>query len=375
MVPTLNFQIGAYVCPTDCKIHIQDNSQYPIDSVYPKTYYSVALFYTSDWFVSDFRMNLTEPSNYSWIETVNTLPLSGTVYIEAYWVRNWEHSLGWNQGDICQYNGNFYYVVAGGGVAPFAIPPDLNASWIIFDSNVSAAATYNFFTLALGGGNVWYDDVTVNKTCNNISLTQTSCLTYNVCNNTGSIQYFSITDVNGTLITNVTLDSNAIPQYDGNNVLIGYLIDSGDCSVATFTTAGVYILNYGSVITELDFGIVIFELCTYWDCYLSLIKQVLCDDFDPCCVQCDEATKRKHELFRFALNKMEALMFTLNQKVSYDALKYMNVIAVPEDRILLLEEINDIIGVLDDLIVRCGLCNGTQSSTTVVNPCRGCTGN
>ena len=36
---------------------------------------------------------------------------------------------------------------------------------------------------------------------------------------------------------------------------------------------------------------------------------------------------------------------------------------------------NDIIGILDDLIVRCGLCNGTQSSTTVVNPCRGCTGN
>ena len=177
MVPTLNFQIGAYVCPTDCKIHIQDNSQYPIDSVYHKTYYSVALFYTSDWFVSDFRMNLTEPSNYSWIETVNTLPLSGTVYIEAYWVKNWEHSLSWNQGDICQYNGNFYYVVAGGGVAPFAIPPDLNGSWIIFDSNVSAAATYNFFTLALGGGNVWYDDVTVKKTCNNISITQTACLT------------------------------------------------------------------------------------------------------------------------------------------------------------------------------------------------------
>jgi hypothetical protein len=372
MVPTLNFQIGAYVCSTDCQIHIQDNSQYPIDSIYPKTYYSVALFYTNDWFTADFNMNLTEPSNYSWIETITN---SGTIYIEAYWVLNWDHSFAWVQGDICQYNGNFYYVVSGGGVGAFENPPDLNASWVVFDSSISVANTYNFFTLALGGSTVWYDDVTVNKTCNNVSITQTECLIYNVCNNTAETQYFSITDVSGTVITDVTLDSNATAIYDSNNILIGYSIATGLCSVATFTTAGVYLLNYGDAIDELDYGIVVFELCTYWDCYFSLIKQVLCDNFDPCCVQCDAEIKRKHELFRFALNKMEALMFTLNQKISYDALKYLNVVSVPSERELLLEEINTIIGVLDDLIVRCGLCNGTQSNTIVVNPCRGCTGN
>lgn len=366
-----DFLIGGYVC-NDCNVTIVDNTTYPIyipPSIIgqQRDYYGIAIFGSNDGFNTSVNQDLTSPTPGLWNPSVTG---GGIWYFKAYIVSKWIISATYVQYDICFYNGEFYYVNDAGGVSPSEAVPSVNTKWTSMTSG-TASANYALFDAAeVVGHRIGHTFVSVSVNCADITVTRTDCYDYDLCNTTASTQYFSITDLAETIDTDVVVGSEATAVYD-SGVLIGYSLPANTCVSITLPSSGVFLVNYGSASDNLLYQKVIFELCPYWDCYFTLINNVLCADFDPCCQDCDNTSKQQNQIFRLELNKMEGLMFTLQAKVSYDQLVYRNVIAVSEERSNLLTEIESIISKLDDIIVRCGLCNGAQS-TEVSNPCTNC---
>ena len=279
---------------------------------------------------------------------------NGTQYtIHAYQVPQWVNGT-YASGEIVYHNGYFWVNNNGFGIST---EPGVQY-WTVIPNDSTGQAQFNSSASSSA-------DTIITPFC---VITRTSCYNYQVCNPTQAISYFRVTDIEGNLSV---ITTNATPVTDQNGGVIAYSIPIGECVTITVPSEGVYVLNTGDNATSMIYQKVIFELCKYFDCYFGLIKKILCTDYDPCCNACDEATIKETENFRFTLNKMQALINVLQMKTYYDNIHYRSTLNVSDNRIIELNEIQDIINSLDDIIVRCGLCAGATDND-VVNPCTSC---
>jgi hypothetical protein len=293
----------------------------------------------------------------SWIIPVT----NGILYtIYAYQVPVWVlANAPYSSLDIVYYNGYFWSNSSGGNTSGI---PGTSADWTIVTNDAAGKLLFIAYCSAT--------EQTTTTVTPNCIISKTECYKYTVCNTTAAISYFSVTELDATLVT-ITTDSNATAVLDSNGNIIAYSLPAYTCTEITLPEEGVYVLGTGTSSTCMPYQYVIFELCKYYDCYFGLIKKILCDDFDPCCTTCDSATIRNNEIFRLTLNKMTGLINALQIKTFYDNVHYGNIMSIPANRLTELAEIADILNMLNDIIVRCGLCNGAQSNE-VITPCTNC---
>jgi len=357
MNTTTDFYIGGYV-GSNCHIFIEDNTTYPFNTK-DRDEYGIALFWSNNSFTDSFN-DLTN-STTGW----DTNPIGGGMweYI-AFIAPIWDVANSYAPNCIVYYNGGFYYADPGGtAIVPGGNNPSINTNWILLDY-LKSNDNYDFFQLAITGGcNLTGQTfTTVNKHCGDLSFEQTSCLNWTICNTTDSNMFILVKDSAGAAV-DITTDASKSFDY--------YIVPAEDCIDITLPESGVYIIDICHVIDVVDSYKTIYEFCEYWNCYFDITKNILCNDTDPCCEPCDTSSQKQNEIYRLQLNKMMALMNNLKAKISYDTFAYWNTGIVDDTRADLLEEINDTKNKLDDIIIRCGLCNGAQSND-VVTPCGNC---
>jgi hypothetical protein len=345
----------SYPTPSLCNhVTTEDLSTYGV-SPDSRSNYGLALFVLEGGVPNDLLSDLTNSDPWSTPTASTSTVYTFSVFAAPLWVAG-----AYNAGTIVFYSdGNFYQNSSG---AVNNNEPTVGPGWTIMTTSNYAAF------LASGIDNVTNTLTMPLFICQDMTISRTSCLNYSVCNNTGADQYFIVKDVAGTI---QTITTDATPIYDSNNVLIAYMIPTMECVDVAVSDTGVYIFWFGTGSTSMPYADVVFELCEYYTCYFSLVKQILCSDIDPCCQECAEEAKRQNEIFRFTLNKMQALINTLQIKIGFDSLTYKNTITITDDRETLLAEIADILLKLDDIIIRCGLCEGAQTNT-VTSPCTNC---
>ena len=381
-----NFNIASSVS-CNCDIKVEDTTNY---STYGSVRedYAIALFYSNDNFASvSYTFANAGSTGVPGIWNI-TNPAGGGIYkIKAFIVGVYDAGNAYNTLDITYYNGVFYYATA--AINQGDPVPGINSNWVnVLGFIPIALFVYGHFINNINSATPTYIDWTISNVhqyCGDISLTHTSCYNYNVCNTTQSTEFFSVTDLAGTVITDVTFgDANATAVLDNSGKLLGWSLPTGICTAMILPKEGVYLINYGSSITCMNYQKVVFELCKYYDCYFGLIKQILCNDYDPCCdsntphkaqhkgflgfgrssecFDCNDEKKKEHELFRLTLNKMQALINVIQIKTFYDTIHYGSILNVTANRLTELSEIQDMINMLNKLIIRCGLCNGAWSN-------------
>lgn len=149
------------------------------------------------------------------------------------------------------------------------------------------------------------------------------------------------------------------------------------------TTDNPYLLDIttlgdGVYIVEIDdgsniFNYPIYDFCTTEICMESLMRDILCTD-TQCVETCDNDFIVVDRNKRDSLNQMLALYLFMIGKINAERLEYLNIFTIESDRIAVLQEVDNVITKFKELMVRCGVCNevDTTTTTTIEPPCQTC---
>lgn len=112
----------------------------------------------------------------------------------------------------------------------------------------------------------------------------------------------------------------------------------------------------------------IYEYCKMKNCVTYLINSILCNEWDPCCDNCDPEVKAKMEKQRYTLNQLIALYGTFLSYIHTEHVQYLGVVEMDADRMLLATSIQQLMDKIEDILQRCELCQGAwQTSTATTN--------
>ena len=122
---------------------------------------------------------------------------------------------------------------------------------------------------------------------------------------------------------------------------------------------------------------VVYSICDIETCWTTLTKNILCRPVDVCCDTCDTDTLKMIDDYRYTLNMMNSLWFNLMAYIEIDKGLYQGLYSVYEingdytdpDRMNYLLQIQDIITMLKEIVLRCGDCSATDSTS---NNCQTC---
>lgn len=334
-------------------IIVNDNTDYTGDS---RLNYGIALFvnvdpgsgtFTNDPTLSD----MTNPGDDSIPgEWTITVPRETKVYeICLFYCQLWISGT-WAQDDIVYYNGDFWKKNAVGTGTD--TPSGISTEW-----DVMAGTNYAEFlaTLSLGTPTVQEsiqyvpveackEFILVKKACNG-----QHCIMLNVDDTTSDLRY-------------------TITTYTGESEIAATEFEpDADTACFTLTDDNVYIISierYNGSEWEEVFTEPIYEYCKLKTCATYLFDSVLCNEFDPCCDNCDEDTVNKQSRQRLMLNQLIALYGTLMAYINEESIDYLNIVTVDEDRLTYIERIGQYMDKVKAILERCELCSGAWQSTT-----------
>lgn len=198
--------------------------------------------------------------------------------------------------------------------------------------------------------------------CFDISLIKQSCYNYRFYDSTDYTLY--LTDTDGIVHTVTVKDT------DGTYEQV-YTTDITNTEFVDIVLPhdGIYTVTVSNAVTGTVRVYTIYELCALIACWKSLVLNVLCNEDDPCCEDCDPNRKEKLRQDRAELNKLLALYVTLFAFVQKDKINYQGIFAVDDDRELQMEYISGIMDQINHITARCSECESIKTSS---KPCKSC---
>jgi hypothetical protein len=203
------------------------------------------------------------------------------------------------------------------------------------------------------------NQLVVLQICFNYKIDKTDCHVYNITDNDtsgpafGKIDTVTITNQDSTYSQVFTIDTSVV-----NFVTV------------TFPKDGIYKAVITNNLSSDVITMPIYDLCDTIACTKKLILDILCNEADPCCTDCSDATKRKKEVQRAEMNKIIALGSILIAEIRVDELNNLGVFVFDSVRELNFEQMTSTFASLDAIIDRCGECK--KNLINPVTPCLNC---
>jgi hypothetical protein len=378
----MNYFSVSYVITEECKISVTDTTTYPVSvtgGTFPESYYAKLLYWTRRLDHLTPHWDVSTPSADNWLLT----PTVNDIYdVILFYIQNYSQMSFVLNGDVVFYSGNIYlYTCALPHDVSIGTTPDVNTCFVvvtdintIYSSNMNVNAYWACRPLTV---NCVEESPIVpcpdcpdcpecpdcNQTDEGVleihsEISKVSCNSWTVC---------SIDEVN-------TLTVKLYSIRDLSTVIEEYTLAPEECQDIEVDDDGVFIIRVynGEELTETFLE---YSFCNLETCFVSLTKELFCNEFDPCCTSCDAEAKRLMQIKRDHLNMMIAYIskihYLLNENSVYCMLS--GIINPESDDIetLISTNSNEIVSILNrlkHLTDRCGECYGTQTNETT-----GCT--
>jgi hypothetical protein len=192
--------------------------------------------------------------------------------------------------------------------------------------------------------------------CTQYKITKNKCNEYTFTDNdttTPKILTIVVANLDGTYSQTYTMDTSI------TNTLI-----------ITLPGDGVYTVTITNNLTDDIVVLPLVELCQLNNCIKKLILEIMCNEKDPCCKECNEQEIERLRQLRYEMNKIIALYFTLQALLKKHEIDFTGVFTMDECHSQALSEINDIFVKLNAITLRCGECK--QSTEVQAKPCTTC---
>ena len=329
-------------------LYVEDRTVYGVS---PETRedFGVALFvnidpgndvYTNDDSLTDLSNPGSDEIQGTWTIPIN-VSKDWNYEVVMFWCPLWEQGTLYDDGQIVYYNEVFYKKVD--GVSGTAIPEGNPSDWTVL-----TIADYDEFDNSTGTDSLaGYESV--------IACPEYKVI-FNECPGVHAILNLSDNTVRAT-----------ITDYSGEEVLEPTTIVDGRLDV-TLPLDGIYILTieaFDGVIWNEVFVAPIYEYCKMKTCVAYLVDSLMCNEWDPCCENCDKKAIEKMQRQRLQLNKVFFLYGTLLSLIHTEAVEYLGVNSIEDDRYATLERVENLFEKIQDILHRCELCYGAwQTSTT-----------
>ena len=372
-------------------LHVTDVSTWPYVIVpgnnWDRDQTGISLWWSADGGVTwdaDFTNQGDNITPGQWDIPVNN---QGTYLVVAFGSPVWHIHISANQGSIWYYDGNFYQAI--NYIANSVIPPDTDTTnWLVLDENDYTVFANNW---SCCDNDFVYceDENTVVVACEPTSINNV----INIGCHTWLVNQPYAGNTTETVIVQVW-------NLAMTEMIACYTMDvlNGITNVTiTAPEDGVYIIRVGyeNSLSRKECGIdltrdyfewPIYDICDLLACYNSLVRSIMCREYDPCCTDCDPEVQKQRDIWREELNKMIALAFSLFAYLNVEAMTYMGVNLlytfdftspnpvfepIDPDRNMVIAKINDLIEKLKAITGRCGDCNGAREDTTNT-PCANC---
>ncbi len=268
--------------------------------------------------------------------------------IIAYWCPLWKTGITYTTNQIVYYENNFY--VAGQSTTE---EPGTGTEWILIDENdelsllfaeadnlesstvyesVFPHADYEVVLLECNGNRRLYDY------SENGYLKRYTVINYREDEVVIEATEFSTEYVDFTLsadgVYRITIEQNSLNNFE--------------------------LEEYTTTVADIP----IYEYCHLKECYTYLVKSVLCNDYDPCCDNCDADVIAKKNRQRQVLNQMIALYPLLLASINEEYVTYFGIFDIDETRDTMAEQIDLIFEKIEDILERCELCQGAWQVLT-----------
>jgi hypothetical protein len=168
-----------------------------------------------------------------------------------------------------------------------------------------------------------------------------------------------------------TFNGDTVYFYqDGSDYTFAILNDTQDVTEFSYSDLTV-------TTTPIEWCDYLYELCALHTCIISKLRDMLCNECDPC-KPCDEETTNKSKKAREDLLYINTLFFNgLVPLITEDRLNYMGDLVIDETRIECTMRIKELFEKLTDFAKRCGECEECEdcdcdcipNTTTKCNNC------
>lgn len=193
-----------------------------------------------------------------------------------------------------------------------------------------------------------------------------TCAQFKICKN--ACYDYTIIDYD---VTTPKINTITITNLDGSYTMV-YTMDTSITTQLSIVLPadGIYTVTITNNLTDDEAVYNIVELCALNECFKSLILEIMCNEKDPCCKECDDMTLRKQAALRFEMNKIVALYFMLQALLKRHYIDFTGVFIGDSCSSQDLKDINNAFMTLNELTRRCGKCQ--QSVSPSVKPCTNC---
>lgn len=234
--------------------------------------------------------------------------------------------------------------------------------------NWTEMTTSNFtqFTAAsLLNCSLFNEETTAYK-CNSVEFILTSCPgTFEVISHESLTQ--NVTLYIYDLLGNILIDGLEV-QKDGAVGTTSFTFD-GDYSDGVYHVKAL-VSPVGSDSYQLN-NYALYNTCRITACMSALVDELMCNDWDPCCSNCDNDAIEARKKQRLTLNELGALYGFAMAYIHADRINYLGVNGISADRFNELNRIQNLLDKLNDIIIRCDICRGALSTSTTSSykPC------
>lgn len=338
-------------------IYIEDLTTYGTVTPDTREDFGIALFFGIDnsgsgvYDYTDTSLNnLSNPGDNSTMGTW-MIPIQNVTQnyeIKSYWAPIWESGGGYSAADIVYYYesdlvSNFWINVDGAGAtAPASASPGV---WLPLDET-----NYAEFATALLTGNLTYEYdeyISVIK-CPDYKVILKECDgVHRLIDNTnnGYDKRYTVTDYNGNT------------EIDTTNWDLG-TVNYVDITVSEDKVYIITIENEIAGVWEEVAQIPLYEYCKTKTCFTYAVDKILCNEWDPCCDNCDDEAILKKERQRLMINQLIALYGTLYAYIHEDSVEYLDIMNIDQDRSTFLGRISSLMEKIVSILERCELCQG-----------------
>jgi len=342
---------------TGCDIQVTDQTNWNGQFVQERSLYHLYLWW-KDPVTNAWTLDSTNPLSASYL--LNTMN-NGVHTVEIYAVEKYSTSsyVAVTPGQMYSYNGQAF---VWNNVSPWV--PATQTALGLFPSAVNGwvlMSVEGSFHNYGGTGNQFYTGTISVECTRTFDLTKTSCHNWRLTNN------YDITGIINVDLYNLNDPTTIITSFEWNTSVDEYI----DVEVSE---DGIFELDLSYVVGETTYHyprVRIRDICGFLDCMVKLVKQILCNEKDPCCQSCSEEQKRQLQIWRDHLNMMIAYSDAIQAAINIDLYYCMNNQIESEPAEENLQYIIELITKLNELTDRCGECYGAQE-TEATQPCKDC---
>jgi hypothetical protein len=270
--------------------------------------------------------------------------------------------LTFDNGDICIYDGVYYYYDGtSGGVST---TPDADPNWVVLETYADDIIWDHLDVLINSNNNKCsWQYLVINEKDNQHDVYVTACHEFEVkIVDTSSTKYLkvSVTEYDNTTVDGYDEKIIDNPNYDD----VIYF----KCNVEHDQQYIIKVEKYDDTDTLIGDPIYLtqFIICKFKSCYNKLVQAIYCCDNTK--DVCDETENSKLDKRYRDMLRLESIYSSILQMINVEAIRYLGVYDMGQTRNDYINKVQEYIAKMNLIVGRCEDCN----NTTEDNPCNNC---